>query len=55
MLRFLTICSDERHLLSLIMDHLQLIDHVVQKSPNWRANDALGYVKERKFKYGAFV
>ena len=22
------------------------------KSPNWRTNDALGYVKERKFKIG---
>ena len=25
------------------------------KSPNWRANDALGHVKQRKFKFGGFV
>ena len=28
------------------MDLLQLINHVVQKSPHWRANDTLGHVKE---------
>ena len=36
------------------MSHLQLSDHVVQKSPYWRANDALGHVKQRKFKFGGF-
>ena len=25
------------------------------KSPNWRANDALGHVKKRKFKFGGIV
>ena len=25
------------------------------KSPNWRANGALGHVKQRKFKFGGFV
>ena len=25
------------------------------KSPNWRANDALGHVKQGKFKFGGFV
>ena len=25
------------------------------KSPNWWANDALGHVKQRKFKFGGFV
>ena len=25
------------------------------KSPNWRANDALGHVEQRKFKFGGFL
>ena len=25
------------------------------KSPNWRANDALGHVEQREFKFGGFV
>ena len=25
------------------------------KSPNWRANDARGHVKQGKFKFGGFV
>jgi len=37
------------------MGHLQLSDHVVQKSPYWRANDALGHVEQRKFKFGGFL
>ena len=26
-----------------------------KKSPHWRANDALGHVKQRKFKFGGFA
>ena len=37
------------------MSQLQLSDHVVQKSPYWRANDAPGHVEERKFKFGGFL
>ena len=37
------------------MDLLQLTNHVVQKSPYWRANDALGHVEQRKFKFGGFL
>ena len=33
---------------------LQLSDHVKQKSSR-RANDALGRVEQRKFKYGGFA
>ena len=25
------------------------------KSPYWRANDALGHVEQRKFKFGGFL
>ena len=30
-------------------------DHIVQKPPHWRANCALGHIKQRKFKFGCFV
>ena len=36
----------------LIMGHLQPSNHVV---PNWRANDALGHVEQRKLKFGGPV
>ena len=38
-----------------LMGLLQLSDHLVQKLPNWRANDALAHVEQRKFKYSGFV
>ena len=30
-------------------------DHMVQKPPYWRANCALGHLKQRKFKLSCFV
>ena len=36
------------------MGPLQLSDRVVQNRPNWRANDALGHVIQRKFKFGGW-
>jgi len=36
------------------MGLLQLSNHVVQKSPYWRANDALGRVKATKFEFSLF-
>ena len=38
-----------------IMGYLQLSDHVVQKSPYKRANDALGHVEQRNSNLVAFV
>ena len=40
---------------SVLIGPLQLSDHMVQKSPYWRANATLGHVKQRKFKFGGFV
>ena len=38
------------------MGHLQLSDHARgTKWPHWRANDALGHVEQRKFKFGGFL
>jgi len=37
------------------MGYLQLSDHVAQKSSHRRANDALGHVEQRKFKFGGFL
>ena len=37
------------------MRPLQLSNQVVQKSPYWRANDALGHVEQKKFKFCGFL